>query len=299
MNTQQTAITSSPLTLTPLTLAPLAFAITLGLTLASQIYVQAQTYQQQDFSQQNLSMQDFSNKNKFSWSIFAGVTNGGDTMALGGTDVTYSRDGEQVTGVSYSEKLKTGGFAVLGLGANYIIDERFSIQLNGAYHWDRISDPDIKFTRLELELIPYYQLTDALQLGLGLVSHLNIKLDEQSTPLLVKPARSEEDTELRVFNEFPEMLAPQAQGLIDGQARTDDDLVINSQADFSTATGYLASLVYQLPQWHSKVEFRAVFIDYKADVTSNIANPEQVLDTNTGEVAFDARHAGIYWHFVF
>ncbi|MCJ8296901.1 MAG: hypothetical protein MJK15_21100, partial [Colwellia sp.] len=181
MNQQQTAITSSPLTLTPLTLAPLAFAITLGLTLASPSSVQAQTYQQQAFSQQ-----DFSNKEMFSWSIFAGITNGGDTIALGGTDVTYSRDGEQVTGVSYSEKLKTGGFAVLGLGANYIIDERFSIQVNGAYHWDRISDPDIKFTRLELELIPYYQLTDALQLGLGLVSHLNIKLDEQSTPLLVK-----------------------------------------------------------------------------------------------------------------
>ncbi|KGJ91179.1 hypothetical protein [Colwellia psychrerythraea] len=294
MNKQQTAIKLSPLTLTPL-----AFAITLGLTIANPSAVQAKTYQLQSASNKNLSMDDFSYQEKFSWSIFAGVTNGGDTIALGDTEVTYSRDGEQVTGVSYSEKLKTGGFAVLGLGANYIIDERFSIQLNGAYHWDRISDPDIKFTRLELELIPYYQLTDTLQLGLGLVSHLNIKLDEQSTPLLVKSARSEEDTELRVFNEFPEMLMPQAQGLIDGQTRTDDDLVINTQADFSTATGYLASLVYQLPQWHSKVEFRAVFIDYKADVTSNITNPQQVLDTNTGEVAFDARHAGIYWHFVF
>ena len=289
MNTQQTAITSSPLPL-----APLAFAITLVLTLASPSSVQAQTYQQQGFSQHNLSTQE-----KFSWSIFAGVTNGGDTIALGGTDVTYSRDGEQVTGVSYSEKLKTGGFAVLGLGANYIVSERFSIQLNGAYHWDRISEPDIKFSRLELELIPYYQLTDTLQLGLGLVSHLNIKLDQQSTQLLVKPARSDEDTELRVFNQFPEMLAPQAQGLIDGKTRTDDDLVINSQADFSTATGYLASLVYQLPQWHSKVEFRAVFIDYKADMTTNIANPQQVLNTMIGEVTFDARHAGIYWHFVF
>jgi len=294
MNKQQTANTLSPLPLTALTLTPLAFAITLGLTLASPSAVQAQTYQQQSYSKQNFSHQD-----KFSWSIFAGVTNGGDTIALGGTDVTYSRDGEQVTGVSYSEKLKTGGFAVFGLGANYIINERFSIQLNGAYHWDRISDPDVKFTRLELELIPYYQLTDTLQLGLGLVSHLNIKLDDQSTPLLVKPARSDEDTELRIFNEFPEILATQAQGLIDGQARTDDNLFINSQASFSTATGYLASLVYQLPQWHSKVEFRAVFIDYKADVTSNIVNSQQILDTNTGEVEFDARHAGIYWHFVF
>ena len=299
MNKQQTATKLSPLILTPLAFAPLALVMSLALTIASPSSVQAKTYQLQSSSNKPPSMQDFSNKNKFSWSIFAGITNGGDTMALGGTDVTYSRDGDQVTGISYSEELKTGGFAVLGLGANYIIDERVSIQVNGAYHWDRISNPDIKFTRLELELIPYYQLTDTLQLGLGLVSHLNIKLDEQSTPLLVKPARSEEDTELRVFNEFPEMLSPQAQGLIDGQARTDDDLVINSQADFSTATGYLASLVYQLPQWHSKVEFRAVFIDYKADVTSNIANPEQVLDTNTDGVAFDARHAGIYWHFVF
>ena len=294
MNKQQTALKLSPLTLTPL-----AFAITLGLTIANPSMVQAKTYQLQSASNKNLSMDDFSYQEKFSWSIFAGVTNGGDTIALGGTEVTYSRDGEQVSGVSYSEKLKTGGFAVLGLGANYKIDERFSIQLNGAYHWDRISEPDIKFTRLELELIPYYQLTDALQLGLGLVSHLNIKLDDQSTPLLVKPARSEEDTELRVFNEFPEMLSPQTQGLINGQTRTDDDLLINTQADFSTATGYLASLVYQLPQWHSKVEFRAVFIDYKADVTSHIINPQQVLDTNVGAVEFDARHAGIYWHFVF
>jgi len=282
-------------TLPSILLSPVAVALSLGLALVYPSTTQAkgqQAYQQQSY-QHEMSQQD-----KFSWSIFAGITNGGDTLALGGTEVTYSRDGEQVTGVSYKDKLKTGGFAVLGLGANYLIDERFSIQVNGAYHWDRISEPDVKFTRLELELIPYYQFTDSLQFGLGLVSHLNIKLDDQSTALLVKPARSEEDTELRVFNEFPDMLAPQVQGLIEGQASS-DELTINSQADFSTATGYVASLVYQLPQWHSKVEFRAVFIDYKADVTSSLANPQQVLDTVSEELEFDSRHAGIYWHVVF
>jgi hypothetical protein len=265
-------------------LALLVFVITLGLTLASSNSAQAQDHQKQG---------------ELSWSIFGGVTNGGDTLALGNTNVTYGRDGEQVTAVDYSENLKTGGFAVFGVGVNYKFNDRFSVQLNGGYHWDRISDPEIKFTRVEVELIPYYQLSDNLQLGLGLVSHFSLKLTDQSTPLLVKPARSDEDTELRVFNEFSDALAPSAQDLISGQARTDEKLFINSQTDFSNATGYLASIVYQLPQWHSKVELRAVFIDYKANMTTSIADSQQVLDTVAGEVKLDARHAGIYWHFVF
>lgn len=265
-------------------LAPLVFVITLGLTLASSNLAQAQDHQKQG---------------ELSWSIFGGITNGGDTLALGNANVTYSRDGEQVTAVDYSEKIKTGGFAVFGVGANYKVNERFSMQLNGGYHWDRISDPDMTFTRIEVELIPYYQLSDNLQFGLGLVSHFSLKLTDKSTSLLVKPARNDEDTELRVFNEFSDVLAPSAQGLITGRARTDENLVINSQADFSNATGYLASIVYQLPQWHSKVELRAVFIDYKANMTTSIADSQNILDTVTSKADLDARHAGIYWHFVF
>jgi hypothetical protein len=272
----------------PLT-STFSLTITLLLILANLGTAHAQTYQGQQYEQPG----------NISWSIVGGITNGGDTLALGGTTLTYNRDGEQIKAVDYSEKLKTGGFAVLGIGANYKIDERFSVQFNGSYHWDRISDPDLKFTRLELALIPYYQLNDNLQLGLGIVSHFNLKLGEQSTALFVKPARSDEDTELRVFNEFPDILEPYAQDLIDGQLRTDDYVQIKSKTDFSNATGYLASIVYQLPQWHSKVELRAVFIDYKANITTNILSSQQILDTVNSDVKLDAKYAGIYWHWFF
>ena len=101
----------------------------------------------------------------FRFSLLGGITLGGDEIfgleyLDGRTDYVYA-----------------GDFAYFGGGLEYSINQDFTLQLNAQYHWDSATavNGDIKFSRYEFEVIPYYQLSERYRIGLGLGIHTNVK----------------------------------------------------------------------------------------------------------------------------
>ena len=75
----------------------------------------------------------------------------------------------------------SGDFAYFGAGLEYSINQDFTLQLNAQYHWDEVTavNAEIRFSRYEFEVIPYYQLSERYRIGLGLGMHTNIKVSAE------------------------------------------------------------------------------------------------------------------------
>ncbi len=84
-----------------------------------------------------------------------GLTLGGDKLA----ELEYD-DGS-------NNDITAGSFGLIGAGLNFKLQDKFSIQLNAAYHWAVASAKNVTFSRIELEIVPYYQLNKSFRLGLA------------------------------------------------------------------------------------------------------------------------------------
>jgi len=170
-------------------------------------------------------------QNTFSpqFSVFAGITNGGDAIGFGGQSQVQSDQEGQNNTTNYDETLKAGGFAVIGSGVNFKMSHQFNIQLNASYHWDQVQNPDAKFTRFAFEVLPYYQLNQQMKLGLGFTQHFNVKSSGNITP------------------------------------KTQDTSSVLT-ADFNNPLGLAASFNYQFESFPGSIELRAVKIDYDIDM---------------------------------
>lgn len=100
------------------------------------------------------------------FSLLGGITFGGDAVGY----LQYL-DGSK-------EYVYSGDFAYFGAGLEYSINQDFTLQLNAQYHWDEVAavNAEIRFSRYEFEIIPYYQLSERYRIGLGLGIHTNVKL---------------------------------------------------------------------------------------------------------------------------
>ena len=100
------------------------------------------------------------------FSLLGGITFGGDEIGY----LQYL-DGRK-------EYVYSGDFAYFGAGLEHSINQYFTLQLNAQYHWDEVAavNAEIRFSRYEFEIIPYYQLSERYRIGLGLGIHTNVKL---------------------------------------------------------------------------------------------------------------------------
>ena len=110
--------------------------------------------------------------------VFAEPTTNSRLSILGGITL----GGDEIAGLSFldgsTDSVYAGDFAYFGAGLEYSINEDFTLQLNAQYHWDVVTavNGEVRFSRYEFEVIPYYQLSERYRIGLGLGMHTNIKV---------------------------------------------------------------------------------------------------------------------------
>jgi len=87
-----------------------------------------------------------------------GATFGGDKLAT-----AYYEDGDEIN-------LRAGESVALLAGADYRINQDFSVQGSVAYHVDRANarNGDMRFERIPFELLGYYHVNDKVRVGGGL-----------------------------------------------------------------------------------------------------------------------------------
>ncbi|NRA62232.1 MAG: hypothetical protein HRU25_15305 [Psychrobium sp.] len=170
-------------------------------------------------------------------SIVFGLTVGGDELA----ELEYD-DGS-------NNDITAGGFGLVGAGLNFKLQDKFSLQLNAAYHWEVASakNGDLTFSRIELEIVPYYQLNKSFRLGLGIAQHMNPELDSDSS----------------------------------------------SNVKYDHSNGFVLSLVYQLPDSKSWIDFRYVNIEYKPNKIGNLSLDDYDVKT------FDGSSVGVSFNWAF
>ncbi|SFH00913.1 Outer membrane protein beta-barrel domain-containing protein [Duganella sp. CF458] len=90
--------------------------------------------------------------------VGTGVSHGGDTLATAEYESGWSRD------------VKAGGLVYFTFGANYRLDEEFSIQGTLNYHVDDASAKNgkLKFERFPVEVLGYYHMDENWRVGAGL-----------------------------------------------------------------------------------------------------------------------------------
>ena len=271
-----------------------------------------------------------------SFSIFGGLTNGGDYFA---TDIidTYTNatieyhnannpDDQRPlqpaavkpVGEQYNHQgLRAGGFAVIGAGVNVKLHNRVDVQVNLGYHWDRKQDPSLKLSRFEIEAIPYFQLSDNIRIGLGVTHHFNNHFGSNAT----YSEHSEQQLKLGLFpngsaDQAPKnnhevisaalfnQLANYQQLLTPEQTPYDaDDLAMSINHELGNSTGWIGSVTYDLPQLNSRFELRLVSISYHFDTTMALfersdSNRSSLISSNKRQTV-DGNHVGIYYHWLF
>lgn len=103
--------------------------------------------------------------------------------------VGYTDGGEKLAGFDYydgsSETVKSGSGVYFGGGGTYRFESTpFSLKGLVAYHFDSVTaevygsgEADIDFSRVEVDLLGQYHMTDNLFLGGGITRHLGVELD--------------------------------------------------------------------------------------------------------------------------
>lgn len=89
--------------------------------------------------------------------LSAGLTSGGDTLA------------ETTTGGT----LKSGGLFLGSIGTVYSFEgSNFQIQGSIGYHFDELTadNGSADFSRFTLELLPFYQISEKMRLGVGIIN---------------------------------------------------------------------------------------------------------------------------------
>lgn len=271
-----------------------------------------------------------------SFSVFGGLTNGGDYLA---TDIIDSYSNARIAyhnsnnpddqlpliptavkpvGQEYNyQNLRAGGFAVIGAGVNFKLSQTVDLQLNLGYHWDRKQDPAIKLSRFELEAIPYFQVSDNIRIGFGVTHHFNNHFGSNarfaehskqqlkqglapSTAADAEPQNNFDVVSGALFTQlsnYQQLLEPEQTPL----DRTDFAMSINQQ--LSNGTGWVGSVTYDLPQYQSRFEFRLVSISYYLDTT--MALFERADNSRTQRISsnyrqsVDGNHVGLYYHWLF
>jgi len=268
-----------------------------------------------------------------SYSLFGGLTNGGDYFATDVVD-TYTNakieyhnaqnpDNQlplQVTPVSAESNypdLRAGGFAVVGAGVNFKLNSKVDLQLNAGYHWDRKEDPALKMSRFELELIPYYQVNDNIRVGFGITHHFNNQFDssavfsEHSQKQLeqglylggadgAEPQNNYDVISAALFtqfNNYHQLLNP------DQAAYDAADFAMIVNQELSNGTGWVGSVTYDWPAYKSRLELRVVTMSYNLDTAMTLVNRQDpsragVISSNKRQTV-DGDHVGLYYHWLF
>jgi len=275
-----------------------------------------------------------SDQDMISYSLFGGLTNGGDYFASDIVD-TYTNasivyhnsqnpdnqlalpeDVEAVESSNYPN-LRAGGFAVVGAGVNFKVSPKVDVQLNLGYHWDRKEDPALKLSRFELELIPYYQLNERIRIGFGVTHHFNNHFgnsdaysahSQQQLELGLNTGTAAGDPPQNNYDVVSAALFTQLsnyqQLLEPGQTPYDeDDLAMGISHKLGNGTGWVGSVTYDWPKYNSRFEFRLVSISYYFDTEMALfertdAGRTSLISSNTRQTV-DGNHAGLYYHWIF
>lgn len=115
----------------------------------------------------------------FKFSVFAGITDGGDKLA----SISYEDDKGKDAG---GENIKAGDFLNIGAGVEYTFNKAWSVQSNVGYFFDTDSadNADIEITRYVLEAVPYYHINEKFKFGIGLTLHLNPEFEFDYTNIV-------------------------------------------------------------------------------------------------------------------
>ena len=98
-------------------------------------------------------------KNPLRFLVGAGLTVGGDKLGT----MTYS-DGS-------TDSITAGGLLMLYGGLDYRLNNTFSLQGTLGYHFDatkKATNGEVTFSRIPLELLAYYHISEAIRLGAGI-----------------------------------------------------------------------------------------------------------------------------------
>ena len=125
----------------------------------------------------------------YKFSLFAGITDGGDKLA----SISYEDEKGKDAG---GENIKAGDFLNIGAGVEYSFNKVWSLQSNIGYFVDTDSadNADVKITRFVLETIPYYHINEKFKLGIGLTFHLNPEFENDYTNILKSKTEFENAT---------------------------------------------------------------------------------------------------------
>ena len=115
----------------------------------------------------------------FKFSLFAGITDGGDKLA----SISYEDDRGRDAG---GENIKAGDFLNIGAGVEYSFSKAWSVQANIGYFFDSDSadNADIEITRFVIESVPYYHINEKFKFGIGLTLHLNPEFKNDHTNII-------------------------------------------------------------------------------------------------------------------
>ena len=106
--------------------------------------------------------------------IGTGLTGGGDTLAT-----AYYED--------YERDIKAGGLIQFGAGADFRINDQFSLQASYNYHFDSEDSrgDDFKYSRSPIELIGYWHPAHNWRIGAGarFVGDAKIKFGKYTTKM--------------------------------------------------------------------------------------------------------------------
>jgi len=101
----------------------------------------------------------------------------------------YTSGGEDLAGFEFNdgsiEMVESGSGLYLGAGGSYRFENSpFSFKGLMAYHFDSVTadvygggEEDVNFSRVELDLLAQYHITEQLFLGAGLTRHFGVELD--------------------------------------------------------------------------------------------------------------------------
>ncbi|HBF51326.1 MAG TPA: hypothetical protein DDX04_14375 [Massilia sp.] len=142
------------MTITTTTMKNIAFSVSLALATFA---AQAQTGEQAPLPAPAVQYEPVGAK-PLRFVLGIGATFGGDKLAT-----AYYDDGDEID-------LRAGESIALVAGADYRINQDFSVQGTIAYHVDRAGarNGDMRFERIPFELLGYYHVNDKVRVGGGL-----------------------------------------------------------------------------------------------------------------------------------
>ncbi len=103
--------------------------------------------------------------------LAAGVVGGGDKLST--IDVSIGR-------TTTTQNVHAGGRAEFRIGAEFVVDPRWSLQASAGYVSDgiRANNGKVTFTAWPLEVLAHFRIVDAWRVGAGLRAPVNAKYEE-------------------------------------------------------------------------------------------------------------------------